>query len=329
MPAICNARTITMAISEENEVLLEQKILHIYERISKYVFEEYNLFINLGVSRAFEDLLLYRTAYFESVEALKNSEVFSKEQKADSIPTLPDESNSIMFFSDIMNTANGYIYDITLEREIKEAVDSCDKERAFLIIDRFMEELINKKVSSNECSFCMHRFMISIILIASNAGLIINDVFRNEADNIFLSFNQIYDLNKMTSFYKYKIVTPIIRELSNYRTSRTSEIMDHIQRLVEETKGDITLTECAEKLNYHPSYSWKIMKSEKNITFSDYIADYKVSEAKKLLISTDLTVADIGTALNYTNTQNFIRFFSKHVGTTPGKFRQDYNKILQ
>lgn len=328
MPAICNARIITMPITEDNEALLEEKILYIYDSISKYVSEQYNLSINLGVSKIFENLLQYRTAYYESVEALKNSEILSKEQ-IDELENLEnDVPNSVMFYSDIMNIKDGYTYNIILEREIKEAVDICDKERAFGIVDSFMDELNIKKVSANECSFYTHRFMISIILIASNAGLIVNDIFGNEANNIFLSFNQLYDLDKMKSFFKFRVVTPIIIELENFRTSRTSEIMGNIQDLIEETKGDITLTECAQKLMYHPSYIWKVMKAEKNITFSDYIAEYKIEEAKKLLTTTSLTVADIAVSLNYTNTQNFIRFFSKHEGTTPGKFRQNYNKVL-
>ncbi len=328
MPAICNARTITMAVTEENEAMLDKKILFLYDLISLYVRERYELSINVGASKVFEELMQYRTGYYESVEALKNSEFFNKQQNQEQDDTINHESTSVMFYSDIMNTADGYIYNIVLEREIKEAVDICDQEKAFRIIDSFIEELINKKVSANECSFCMHRFLIAIILIASNAGLIINDVFGSEADNIFLSFNQLYDLNKMKSFYKFKVVSPIIRELNRFRTSKTSEIMGSIQELVEETKGDLTLTECAEKLNYHPSYIWKVMKSEKNTTFSDYIAEYRINEAKRLLTTTNLTVTDIATALNYTNTQNFIRFFSKNVGTTPGKFRQDYNKVL-
>lgn len=328
MPAICNARVMTMALTQDSEEMLEEKILEIYEKIANYIFTQYQLNINLGASKIFEDLLMYQMAYFESVEALKNSEVFCKEQGNEEKQNSFGEPSGIMFYSDITNTADGYLYNIGLEKEIREAVDLCDKERAFGIVDKFVEELVSKKVSYNEGSFYMHRFMISIILIASNAGLVINDVFGHEANNIFLSFNQIYDLDKISSFYKCKVITPVILELSKFRTSRTSEIMESIQSLIAETKGDITLAECAERLNYHPSYIWKIMKSEKNITFSDYIAEYRILEAKRMLTTTQLTVADIAAALNYTNTQNFIRFFSKHVGTTPGKFRQDYNKVL-
>jgi YesN/AraC family two-component response regulator len=327
IPAICNARTITMAITEDEETQLDKKILFLYDLMSVYVREKYNLLITVGASKTFDDLLQFRTAYHESIEALKNSEVFMKQQTdQNSLEQLVE--NGVMFYSDIMNTADGYTYNIALEREIREAVDIGDKEKAFEVIDTFVNELKNRKVSANECSLSMHRFLIAIIQIASNAGLDINDIFGKDAD-IFMSFNQLYDLNKMKSFYKFKVVSPIIVELNHFRTSRSSEIMVNIQDLIEETKGDITLTECADRLNYHPSYIWKVMKSEKNTTFSDYIAEYRINEAKNLLKTTSITVADIATALNYTNTQNFIRFFSKHVGTTPGKFRQEYNKVLE
>lgn len=325
---ICSAKVLVLSVTGDREEELERKIIKVYENLLAYVESNYQMQINFGVSKIFEDIFLYQSAYHESIEALKSSEIFcstnEEEKNTEFYPT-----SQIMFYSDITNNADRFVYNTAFEGEIKEAVDLCDKERAFRVIDRFIEELSSKKVTSNECSFYMHRFFISMILIVSNAGMAINDIFGHEANNIFLRFNQIYDMEKMAGFLKYKIVTPIITELSQFRASRTTEIMEHIQQLIEESKGDITLAECAEKLGYHPSYIWKIMKLEKNTTFSDYIAEYRISKAQKMLTSTSLTVAEIASMLNYTNTQNFIRFFSKHVGTTPGKFRQDYNKVLE
>lgn len=63
---------------------------------------------------------------------------------------------------------------------------------------------------------------------------------------------------------------------------------------------------------------------EKGKSFSDYLEEYKIEEAKRLLLQTGMTVAEIATELNYTNAQNFIRFFSKSTGVTPGKFRKLY-----
>ena len=46
--------------------------------------------------------------------------------------------------------------------------------------------------------------------------------------------------------------------------------------------------------------------------------------AKELLLTSDMTVVQIAETLNYSNVQNFIRFFSKKVGMTPGKYHKDY-----
>ncbi|MDE7043775.1 MAG: helix-turn-helix transcriptional regulator [Acetatifactor sp.] len=66
------------------------------------------------------------------------------------------------------------------------------------------------------------------------------------------------------------------------------------------------------------------LKTERGKTFSDFLEEYKLEEAKRLLLNTNMTVAEIASTLNYTNAQNFIRFFSKSTGMTPGKFRKLY-----
>ena len=45
--------------------------------------------------------------------------------------------------------------------------------------------------------------------------------------------------------------------------------------------------------------------------------------AKELLLTTDMSVAQVADTLHYSNVQNFIRFFSREVGMTPGKYKKD------
>ena len=102
------------------------------------------------------------------------------------------------------------------------------------------------------------------------------------------------------------------------------DTLEEIEKLIAEKNGNLSLTECAEVLGVHPTYIWKVLKMERGKSFSDYIEEYKLEEAKRLLLESDLTVAEIAERLNYTNAQNFIRFFSKSTGVTPGKFRKLY-----
>lgn len=64
--------------------------------------------------------------------------------------------------------------------------------------------------------------------------------------------------------------------------------------------------------------------SLKDTSFSDLANNEKLEMAKELLLTSDMTVVQIAETLNYSNVQNFIRFFSKKVGMTPGKYHKDY-----
>jgi AraC-like DNA-binding protein len=99
-------------------------------------------------------------------------------------------------------------------------------------------------------------------------------------------------------------------------------IMNQIEKKIADSKGNISVTECADAIGVSATYIWKVLKMEGGKSFSEYQDEYKLDEAKRLLLETDMSVIEIATKLNYTNAQNFIRFFSKKTGITPGKFRK-------
>jgi AraC-like DNA-binding protein len=58
------------------------------------------------------------------------------------------------------------------------------------------------------------------------------------------------------------------------------------------------------------------------------LVDERVAlEAKRLLAQTELTVAEVGTRLGFSEATNFGRFFSRTVGTSPGQFRADSRAV--
>lgn len=55
---------------------------------------------------------------------------------------------------------------------------------------------------------------------------------------------------------------------------------------------------------------------------SDYIAKLRMDQSKRLLIRTNLSVADIGMEVGFLNANSFIRRFRQLVGMTPGEYRK-------
>lgn len=307
---------ILMVIGAMEEEALQEKVLTVYGMISNYVQEAYKCSVAVGGSQVFHKLKHMRTAYHEAIETLRNEAT-----------KLYFGENAVAFYEEFAD--NSYIkngYDTVKEKTLTEAVDQCDKELVYEYLDQFVDRLKELNVVRHERRYYLYRMIVAVLNVPSNAGLSLNHIFKNKVNDIFEVISRPYDGDKLKLFLKKDVAEPIMDALIEYRHSYSSDIMEGVVALIKESQGNITLAECAEKMNYHPSYIWKVLKSEGNMTFTDLINMEKLDVAKKMLLESNATVAEIADRLHYSNTQNFIRFFSKYVGSTPGKYRKEHQK---
>lgn len=168
------------------------------------------------------------------------------------------------------------------------------------------------------------RFVNSILIAAMEVQVNLEDVYPDGLKKMYRELFEALEPSRVRRYIKANVLDPILKARAELLEGTSYSMMEEIQKKLEESKGNITLTECADALGVHPTYIWKVLKMEKGKSFMDYLEEYKINEAKRLLLQTDKTVAEIAQELNYTNAQNFIRFFSKSTGVTPGKFRKLY-----
>ena len=76
-------------------------------------------------------------------------------------------------------------------------------------------------------------------------------------------------------------------------------------------------------LQFHISRStlYSISKKHFGCGISDYIALCRINKAKELLGSSEKSIAEISNILGMDNVSYFVRFFKKHTGITPKKYR--------
>jgi YesN/AraC family two-component response regulator len=315
-PPFCQSEVILLVIGADEEVELRNKTLLVHKNLTQYIEKEYGYSIISGVSQIFTRLKYLRTAYNECTEALKNT------------ASLQNDHEAITFyeyFAKNDNIISGY--DFVVEKSLISAVNSSMTEEAAQLVDKFVNSLNNRGITRHDRNYYLHRIMISVLSVLTDAGLSPNQVFAERSDDIFLKLSHIYENDKLKHYMNTHIVQPIIEALKQFRYNESSDIMKKVMDIVQETKGDITLSECAQKLNYHPSYIWKVLKAEKNMTFTDLVTKEKIETAKQMLLKSEYSVAEIAELLNYSNTQNFIRFFSKYLHTTPGKYRKENKEV--
>lgn len=307
---------LLFVVGASEESVLKEKTDVLAMALEEYGYQKYGSHVILGISHAFHKLTHMKNAYNESMEALKSNTGISWEDD--------DSWKGAVTYYDDFQLENGarHVYNQVLEQEIVSAVDACDKEESGKITDEFLYYLNQKNISLGEQNICLYRLFFAILQVGSDAGIGADQIFGNQEVEIINKISKLHHLEQEKAFFKKQVIDCVIDALINQRQKSTMNASNQIMALIKKRKGDITVAECADTLGYHAGYIWRVLKQEKNMSFSDLAALEKVEAAKKLLLGTSLSVAEIASRLNYSNTQNFIRFFSKYTETTPGKFRK-------
>ena len=89
-------------------------------------------------------------------------------------------------------------------------------------------------------------------------------------------------------------------------------------------RESITLDDVAEVVHVSPSRVRHVFKDVTGVSFKEYVTQVRVAEARRLLLGTDLSVADIARAVSYTNLHQFYKVFYRSCAMSPGEYRRYY-----
>ncbi len=101
----------------------------------------------------------------------------------------------------------------------------------------------------------------------------------------------------------------------------------HVDRFLKFVHSDFhknhTVQYYAGKLHLTPNYLNELVKRGTGFSAKQVIQNKLVTESKKYLLYSDLTIVEISERLYFETSSYFIRFFHKHTGYTPLQFRKD------
>ena len=310
-PVVMNM-TIVLVVGAEDENDLAANVQVVFKAVSRLMRNGFGFGCSAGVSRVFRHLDRMRNAYYEGIEALRARSA-AREARSAMIYYTAAEDDEV---------ENGY--DLLLENEITAAITACNKKEASRLLQCFIDRMEDKGIRGYERQFQLQRLVTAILSVAENSGLSVNQVLSRRQDGLFDAVGKLYSNDGLHEFLLEQTAVPVMDLLTSFRRDTSSELVKNVIALIKQTGGDLTLNECAEQLNYHPSYIWKVLKAERDTNFTDLVNTQKLEMAKEMLLTTDMTVAQVAETLHYSNVQNFIRFFSREVGMPPGKYKKEH-----
>ncbi len=103
----------------------------------------------------------------------------------------------------------------------------------------------------------------------------------------------------------------------------------YVERMIQHFQNhymeEIDLGSYAEELGFSAAYLTKIFKRYAGMTPMRFLTTIRISNAKKLLDTTDLSVQQIGERVGYNDQFHFSKTFSKITGMSPMAFRNRRN----
>ena len=87
---------------------------------------------------------------------------------------------------------------------------------------------------------------------------------------------------------------------------------------------ELSLSSVANAVSVSPNHLSTLFKSKIGVGFSEYLTEVRIRQAKRLLITSDLRVSEVGERVGYQNMEYFSMLFKKNTGQTPSQYRRSH-----
>ena len=142
-------------------------------------------------------------------------------------------------------------------------------------------------------------------------------IINHKEDSPFHLIGHLYLF--IDSFVKSSTITQISKS-NNLRDFYIKEALSFIE---QNFQNDITVEEIAACCGLNRSYFGKIFHEVLGKSPQEFLISYRMTKATELLKLTSLSIAEVGSAVGYSNQLHFSRAFKKIYGISPRQWRNE------
>lgn len=101
-------------------------------------------------------------------------------------------------------------------------------------------------------------------------------------------------------------------------------IVGIVRYMQEHMTEEVSLNILAEEFHLSAQYISQLFKNEIGVNFLAYLTNIRMEQAKKLLLSSQLSIAEISERSGYGDYRVFTKAFKKAEGVTPSQYRRNF-----
>lgn len=181
------------------------------------------------------------------------------------------------------------------------------------------------RLSKDKLKNLRYHFIITTALVARfciNGGMqyseayTISDMYIQKAD-LCTNTQQISDLHPIMCLDYARRMRTLIKH-----KTYSKHVMDCIEYIYNNLHTRIKVEELADHVGLNPTYLSKLFADEMGCSISYYITDKKIDTAKRMLVYSEYTTAQISSILAFSSQSYFTDVFKKKTGKTPSEYRR-------
>lgn len=277
-----------------------------------YVIQEHLLIAAQFIQVMVERSIMEHELIEKDNEILINTK--EKIQLKDALKKANDKIYNDKIFAGGSGLVKDIVYPYDLELVLESAIKDIDIEK----VENSIEMYRNKYIDSEN-------IVKEMIIVLSRTAL------RN-LENIEIVSHIRKKYNKHLQQIKREDSWEILKQFCNdcieeYKKvlqRNGKELIHNINMYINtHYKEDLNLNLIAEIFYISPNYLSSIFNKKNHMSFSDYVNELRIQEAKRYLRNTKIKVCDISKNVGYKNNSYFVNIFKKNVGMTPNKYRKN------
>ncbi|MFT8966897.1 helix-turn-helix domain-containing protein [Leuconostoc suionicum] len=235
----------------------------------------------------------------------------------------PDDSVSLLEYSSRLQTHHSYLDEQALLSTIKTG----DKQIVINAYKQFQVKNEHESFLAMKNNRLRHEKNM-LIIVATLATREAIQAGVNEKKAYLLSDQWINTIEKHTTVediinqnVRLNILLNFASLVKSLKYSKLSHLIFEIQTYIQiHIYENLSIIDIAKQFKYSQNYLSARFKKETNQTLKQYIIGAKIEEAKRLLLSTQLSLIDISTLLNFKDYTHFSHTFKRLTGTSPKQF---------
>ena len=189
-------------------------------------------------------------------------------------------------------------------------------------VDAFFEEMQTRGITGGTMTLNINYLMFQLIHLASEQD---SDVNQEEILRLISEDTFGEGIIRGSKLHLARMAYEYGDYLAQLRKNVSRGILGEVEKEIKNNyASNLTLKELSEKYYVNSAYLGQLFRKKYGCSFKDYLNQYRMEEAVKLLIRTDQKIYQIAEAVGYKDVDYFVSRFIAVKGCTPAKFRKQY-----